>query len=111
MATHRGPLSATGFHGMCLRPAGNYATKISAAGQRHWLGTFDLKEEAALAYDVATWRFGRPRRNQKFDDVQSLAEAEMVALKLCLHSKEEERLHHRALHRFAIAKANERVIE
>jgi hypothetical protein len=35
----------------------------------------------------------------------------MVAVKLRLYSNEEERRHRRALHRFAIAEADERAIE
>jgi hypothetical protein len=69
MAPRRGPFRATGFHGVRLRPAGNYATKILSAGQLHWLGTFDLKEEAVLAYDAAAWWFVQARRNRKFDIV------------------------------------------
>ena len=41
-----------------------------------WLGTFNTAVEAARAYNVAVWRFGRPRHTMNFPEVRSLAEAE-----------------------------------
>ncbi|KAK1611653.1 hypothetical protein QYE76_035326 [Lolium multiflorum] len=58
--------SNTGFIGVRLRPAGHFAAEITAGGTRVWLGTFYTKEAAARAYDVAAWRFGRPRHEMNF---------------------------------------------
>ncbi|KAK1682477.1 hypothetical protein QYE76_043325 [Lolium multiflorum] len=61
--------SNTGFIGVRLRPAGHFAAEITAGGTRVWLGTFYTKEAAARAYDVAAWRFGRPRHEMNFPEV------------------------------------------
>ncbi|KAK1603598.1 hypothetical protein QYE76_016372 [Lolium multiflorum] len=60
--------SNTGFIGVRLRPAGHFAAEITAGGTRVWLGTFYTKEAAARAYDVAAWRFGRPRHEMNFPE-------------------------------------------
>ncbi|KAK1648097.1 hypothetical protein QYE76_065902 [Lolium multiflorum] len=60
--------SNTGFIGVRLRPAGHFATEITAGGARVWLGTFYTKKAAARAYDVAAWRFGRPRHKMNFPE-------------------------------------------
>ncbi|KAK1686688.1 hypothetical protein QYE76_047536 [Lolium multiflorum] len=62
--------SNTGFIGVRLRPAGHFAAEITAGGTRVWLGTFYTKEAAARAYDVAAWRFGRPRHEMNFPEVR-----------------------------------------
>ncbi|CAM0884468.1 unnamed protein product [Alopecurus aequalis] len=60
--------SGAGFVGVRQRPSGRYATEITADGVRWWIGTFDIAELAARAYDVAAWRFGRPRAEMNFPD-------------------------------------------
>ncbi|KAK1603505.1 hypothetical protein QYE76_037152 [Lolium multiflorum] len=75
--------SNTGFIGVRLR-AGHFAAEITAGGTRVWLGTFYTKEAAARAYDVAAWRFGRPRHEMNFrrsglDQAQSLSASHYFA--------------------------------
>ncbi|KAK1699128.1 hypothetical protein QYE76_015825 [Lolium multiflorum] len=60
--------SNTGFIGVRQRAAGHFASEITAGGVRVWLGTFYTKEAAARAYDVAAWRFGRPRHELNFPE-------------------------------------------
>ncbi|KAK1691858.1 hypothetical protein QYE76_008555 [Lolium multiflorum] len=82
--------SNMGFIGVRLRPAGHFAAEITAGGARVWLGTFYTKEAAARAYDVAAWRFGRPRHEMNFPEVRSLTEAR-VSLEPLLRSQGEAR--------------------
>ncbi|KAK1647970.1 hypothetical protein QYE76_065775 [Lolium multiflorum] len=72
--------SNTGFIGVRLRPAGHFVAEITAGGTRVWLGTFYTKEAAARAYDIAAWRFGRPRHEMNFPEVRSLTEARVSLL-------------------------------
>ncbi|KAK1602676.1 hypothetical protein QYE76_017739 [Lolium multiflorum] len=62
--------SNTGFIGVRQRAAGHFASEITAGGVRVWLGTFYTKE-AARAYDVAAWRFGRSRHELNFREIDT----------------------------------------
>ncbi|KAF5746361.1 putative AP2/ERF domain-containing transcription factor [Tripterygium wilfordii] len=63
------------FLGVRRRPWGRYAAEIRdpSTKERHWLGTFDTAEEAALAYDrsARSMRGAKARTNFVYSDMPS----------------------------------------
>ena len=65
--------SASGFCGVHLRPSGKYGADITCGGQRVWLGTFEPPQEIPRAFDAVACRFGRPRKDMNFPEIESRA--------------------------------------
>ncbi|KAM0867956.1 hypothetical protein ACQ4PT_041647 [Festuca glaucescens] len=102
--------SSIGFHGVRLGPADNFAVEITAGGHHCWLGMFDSSDEAAHAYDAAAWRFIRPHWDMNFPQIQSQADAEMLAPEPRLASQAERHRHDQAQQRLSVMERHERIM-
>ena len=85
------PRSSAGYLGVRLRPSGRWAAEITCNGQHLWLGTFELAELAARAYDAMVWRFDGAAGPLNFFDVDSLEKVEFVALAFNVLTRAKER--------------------
>jgi hypothetical protein len=100
--------SASGFRGVRSRPNGTFYAELRIGGFRLTLGTYESPEEAAQEYDAAAWRVGHPQREMNFPEMESLAEAEFLALQPALVTEEDRRRHRAVQGRLAIAERDER---
>jgi hypothetical protein len=74
--TQRKLRPASGYYGVSARGK-RWGVQICYGGKKHSLGTFDTKQEAALAYD----REARQCREEKFPNYESMEGAEEAATK------------------------------
>jgi ribosomal 30S subunit maturation factor RimM len=51
--------------------------------------TFETAHEAPRTYDVAAWRLDRPHRDLNFHNINSAAQADILAPPTCLVTNEE----------------------
>nr|XP_051197092.1 uncharacterized protein LOC127310455 [Lolium perenne] len=92
---------------MRLRLSGRFAAEIPRGGEWFWIGTFDLAELAARAYNVMVWRYDGGAGPRNLFDVDNLAAAELVALPFSVVTRAEERAVRREYMRMSIRNRDE----
>ena len=65
---------SSGFHGVCARGK-RWEAQINYDGKKHHLGTFDTKQEAALAYDTAAREHGGGKMKLNYESIKAAEEA------------------------------------
>jgi hypothetical protein len=66
--------SSSGFHGVSASGR-RWTAQIIYGGKQHHLGTFDTKQEAALAYDRAAREHGEGKKKLNYDSIEAAEEA------------------------------------
>jgi hypothetical protein len=64
----------SGFHGVCATGK-RWVARIRYGGKNHRFGTFDTKQEAALAYDRAAREHGEGKNKLNYDSIEAAEEA------------------------------------
>ena len=103
--------SSTGFRGVQLWPSGCWSAEITHNSVRWWMGTFDTPELAARAFDVAVWRFGRPRAELNFRGVESREVAEFLAPDVRIVTRKEEQANYHMFVQLRIRRDDEAAME
>jgi hypothetical protein len=60
------------------KPSGNIGVKFQCYGHHYWHDTYRTADEAARAYDVVAWRFGRSRHELSFSEIDTRENAEFL---------------------------------
>ncbi|XP_044958287.1 ethylene-responsive transcription factor ERF010-like [Hordeum vulgare subsp. vulgare] len=101
---------SSSYRGVRARPFDTFYIEIRSDDMRLGLGTFDIVDEAACAYDTAAWRLNRPRREMNFPKVMTLESAQNVAARPRVVTEEDRRRNQRRERRLSIAEMDELVM-
>ncbi|KAF8040213.1 hypothetical protein BT93_B2445 [Corymbia citriodora subsp. variegata] len=82
-------LTSSKYKGVVPQPNGRWGAQIYEKHQRVWIGTFNAKDEAAMAYDVAAKRFRGPDATTNFKRRSDTEDCDLEAVFLNSHSKAE----------------------
>ena len=96
-----------GYRGVRARPSSGFSAEIRLCGMRLGLGNFDTANEAARAYDAATWRLRWPHRTLNFPNVSTREQEQELAPLPWISTDEDRRDNRRREHRLGIAEMDE----